>query len=145
MRTSSIEKAILTLLQDNNRHLTANEVTQQLQPRFPSMNPSTVYRALERLAHAGKISVSDMGTGAAVYEKVTDGMHHHLVCQRCGRVLTIDHTWVGPFFEQIEKEFSFEIATNHLILFGVCCQEEESNDKGRPNAGQQSKDCRENF
>jgi Fur family ferric uptake transcriptional regulator len=124
LKTSSIDASILNLLQENNRHLSAHEVYECLYPNFPSVNPSTIYRALERLAHAGKISVSDMGTGASVYEKVTDGMHHHLVCQNCGQVLTISHEVVKGFFSQIEAQFSFKIVTNHLILFGICpeCQ-----------------------
>jgi len=122
MRASSIEYAILELLEEKNCHLKANEVYQQLHPRFPAVNPSTVYRALERLAHAGKISVSDMGTGASVYEKITDGMHHHLVCQKCGHVQTIQHGLVGQFFVNVENEFSFGVATNHLVLFGTCSQ-----------------------
>jgi len=122
MKTSSIEITILDLLQENNCHLKAHEVFERLHPRFPSVNPSTVYRALDRLAHAGKISVSDMGTGASVYEKVTDGMHPHLVCQKCGRVQTIDHKIVGTFFTEIEEAYSFTVATNHLVLFGYCDQ-----------------------
>lgn len=122
MKTSSVEIAILALLEENNCHLKAHEVYERLQSRFPALNPSTVYRALDRLAHAGKISVSDMGTGAAVYEKVTDGMHHHLVCQKCGQVQTIDHKIIGPFFANIEEAYSFLVATNHLVLFGDCKQ-----------------------
>jgi Fur family transcriptional regulator, ferric uptake regulator len=106
VKTSSIECAILALLQEDNRHLKAHEVYEHLYSRFSSVNPSTVYRALDRLAHAGKISVSDMGTGASVYEKVTTGMHHHLVCQTCGRVLTIEYEIVRNFFSQMESEFS---------------------------------------
>ncbi len=120
MKTSSIETAILELLQEHYCHLTANEVFQKLHPRFPSVNPSTIYRALDRLAQAGKVSVSDMGLGAAVYEKVSDDMHHHLVCQKCRQVQTIEHETVGQFFEEIEKKFQFTVATNHLILFGTC-------------------------
>jgi Fur family ferric uptake transcriptional regulator len=122
MKTSSIEIAILSLLAENNCHLKAHEVYEHLHPHFPAVNPSTVYRALERLAHAGKISVSDMGTGASVYEKVTDGMHHHLVCQKCGLVRTINHKIVGSFFTEIEGAHSFIVATNHLVLFGDCHQ-----------------------
>ena len=120
MKSSSIEVAILELLEKENCHLKAQEVYQSIHPRFPSVNPSTVYRAMERLAHAGKISVSDMGTGASVYEKVTDGMHHHLVCQKCGCVRTIQHDMVGDFFLQVEDAYGFKVVTNHLILFGEC-------------------------
>ncbi len=120
MKSSSIDHGILELLQEENCHLKAHEIYEHLHPRFPSVNPSTVYRALERLAHTGKISVSDIGTGASVYEKVTDGMHHHLVCQKCGRMQMIPHETVGVFFTQIESKYEFKVATNHLILFGEC-------------------------
>lgn len=141
VKTSSVEYAILELLQENSSHLKAHEVYEHLHPRFPSVNPSTVYRALDRLAHAGKISVSDMGTGASVYEKVTDGMHHHLVCQMCGRVLTIDHEIVKSFFTQIETEFSFRIVTNHLILFGICPECAASQKERGFDDNSKSSDC----
>ncbi len=120
MRASSVDQVILETLAKEHAHLTSQQVYEGIRNRLPAVNRSTVYRALERLAQAGKISVSDMGSGASVYEKVTDGLHHHLVCQQCDRVITIDHKSVGEFFTQIEREFSFRISTNHLILFGIC-------------------------
>lgn len=126
MKSSSVEFAILELLESNDQHLKANEVYQHLHPRFPAVNRSTIYRALERLAHQRKVSVSDIGTGAAVYQKVTVGMHHHLVCQKCSQVQTIDHAAVGVFFEQIENHFGFKVDTNHLVLFGECAACKES-------------------
>lgn len=107
-------------------HFTAAEIFVQIHDRLPAVNPSTVYRALERMAEAGEISVSDMGTGATVYEALQNGMHHHLVCQKCGAVITLPHSEVAPFFQTISDQHHFEIITNHLVLFGVCqkCQTE---------------------
>jgi len=130
MKSSSVELAILELLQENHRHMNAHEVYEDLHPRFPAVNPSTIYRALDRLVHAVKISVSDMGTGASVYEMVSGGIHHHLVCQICGRVQTIDHSLVGTCFELIETTYSFKVSTNHLVLFGTCEQCEKSGSGG---------------
>ena len=127
MRASSVEQLILDLFAGHSTHeahFTAQEVYAQLKPRLPAVNPSTVYRALERMAHAGKVSVSDMGTGAAVYEVVGRERHHHLVCQGCGQVETIGDEAVSRLFGQLEQEHHFQIATNHLVLFGRCeaCQ-----------------------
>jgi len=123
MRTSSVEQLILDLFAGHSTeeaHFNAQEVYVQLKPRLPAVNPSTVYRALERMTLAGKISVSDMGTGAAVYEAVGREHHHHLVCQGCGRVQTIDDEAVSCLFNQLEREYQFQIVTNHLVLFGRC-------------------------
>ena len=119
-KASSVQQFILELLQGEHAHFTAQEVYSHLKPRLPSVNPSTVYRALERLTNNGDISVSDMGTGAAVYELVGSSPHHHLVCQGCQRVITLDNDIVKPLFDQIEEHFGYVLTTNHLILFGYC-------------------------
>ena len=125
MRTSSVELIILEILGREHTHLTSHQVYEQIRGRLPAVNPSTVYRALERLAGQGKVSVSDMGSGSAVYEGMSEGVHHHLVCQRCGQVITLGNHEVEHFFEEIADKNKFQIHTNHLILFGLCagCQE----------------------
>jgi len=128
MRTSSVDLVILETLGKEHVHLTSHEVYERIRSQLPAVNASTVYRSLERLASTGKISVSDMGTGSEVYESLADGMHHHLVCQSCGKVITIGHEEVKDFFDAIQRENKFVITTNHLILFGICeqCQAKEA-------------------
>jgi Fur family transcriptional regulator, ferric uptake regulator len=127
MRTTSVNHFILETLEKNHSHLTAQQVYERIRERLPAVNPSTVYRALERLVHAGMVSVSDMGTGATVYETVGGKLHHHLVCQKCGNIITIDDEVVHAFFHRIEDEDHFHVMTNHLVLFGTCKQCSESN------------------
>jgi Fur family ferric uptake transcriptional regulator len=120
MKSSTVQQLILELLLVEHAHFTAQEVFKYLKPSLPSVNPSTVYRALERLTSAGKVSVSDMGTGAAVYEIVGSSPHHHLVCQGCNQVITLKNEIVQPLFDDVEDRFCFHLTTNHLILFGYC-------------------------
>lgn len=124
MRTSSVDQIIIETLLKEHAHLTSLQVFELIRERLPAVNQSTVYRALERLVNYGKVSVSDMGTGSAVFELLADGLHHHLVCQKCGRVMTIGHEEVMDFFTAIQIKNHFNIMTNHLILFGTCvnCQ-----------------------
>jgi len=131
MRTSSVEQLILELFENHpaeEAHFTAQEVYTQLKPRLPAVNSSTVYRALERMTHAGKVSVSDMGTGAAVYEVVGRKRHHHLVCEGCKKVITLEDEIVQPFFDDLVQRFQFNVTTNHLVLFGYCqtCQQNKN-------------------
>jgi Fur family ferric uptake transcriptional regulator len=122
MRTSSVDQIILDTLSKEHAHLTSLQVYEEIRDRLPAVNPSTVYRSLERLVECGKVSVSDMGTGAAVYELVGGEIHHHLVCEKCGKVTTLGHEEVSVFFSEIEGKYQFKILTNHLILFGICQQ-----------------------
>lgn len=125
MRSSSVDLIILEVLRREQAHLTSQEVYRQIRDRLPAVNPSTVYRALDRLARRGKISVSDIGAGSAVYEAVGRKAHHHLVCQKCRQVFALSNEEVGRFFSRVEQDHQFQITTNHLILFGICrnCQE----------------------
>ena len=120
MRASSVDIIILETLNNENAHLTTHEIYESVRSRLPAVNPSTVYRALERMTKSRKVSVSDIGTGAMVYESLTNGMHHHLVCQMCGRTTTLSHSEVMDFFQQISAKYTFQVITSHLVLFGIC-------------------------
>jgi len=122
MRTSSVEKKILETLSNENAHLTSLQVFNEIRKNLPAVNQSTVYRALERMVKRGVVSISDMGTQSAVYELITDRLHHHLVCQICGNVITIEHEEVKSLFTELQNKYNFDIVTNHLVLFGTCSQ-----------------------
>jgi Fe2+ or Zn2+ uptake regulation protein len=122
VRTSSVDKVILDILSQEHAHLTSLQVYEEIRLRLPAVNPSTVYRALERLASFGQVSVSDMGTGSAVYELLAENAHHHLVCRKCGGVTTMGEEDVQNFFHLLEEKNNFHITSNHLVLFGICAQ-----------------------
>jgi Fur family ferric uptake transcriptional regulator len=124
MRASSVRNVILEILGCDGCHLSAREILAAIRPRLPAVNSSTVYRSLDRLLAAGSISVSDIGTGAEVYEIVQQHAHHHVVCQNCGRMVVLDNAVVERFLDEAAQISQFEIKTNHLVLFGICtdCQ-----------------------
>ncbi len=122
MRNSSVDKIILDLLSKKHNHLNSLQIYNEIRKQLPAVNQSTVYRSLDRLVKFGKVSVSDMGTGVSVYEKLLDEHHHHLVCQKCGVILTIEHQEVENLFNSLEINHHFKIITNHLVLFGICEQ-----------------------
>jgi len=129
MKASSVDQIIIEFLQQNSQHIVSNQIYEQIRSRLPAVNRSTVYRSLDRLVNQGKISVSDIGTGALVYELVDIGRHHHLVCHECHHIIEISDDDVAPLLTKIEQDSHFQILTNHLILYGVCpgCQSKGEN------------------
>jgi len=123
-RLTSARSIILETLNADHKHWTAQGVHEAVKPQLPSLNLSTVYRALDFLSSEGHISVSDLGLGTPVYESIQYGYHHHLVCQECSQIFDLSHKEVNEFFAKISREKKFDICTNHLILFGTCeeCQ-----------------------
>lgn len=128
MRQSSVDQIIIEILSSKDTHRTSQQIYEEIRERLPAVNPSTIYRSLDRMAEHGIVSVSDIGQGASVYEIVTNELHHHLVCQNCGKIITVGQEQVEGFFLKIETENNFKILTNHLILFGICgeCQKTDS-------------------
>ena len=126
IKLTSARKAILEALEASPRHNTAVQIHKALIDRLPSLNLSTVYRSLDYLVGHKLISVSDIGAGSPVYERVSDRPHHHLICLNCGDLINLNHALVEPFFEMLSKEFNFRVQTNHLVLYGTCegCQTE---------------------
>ena len=124
MKNSSADQIIIDTLSHFSAHMTSHQIFEEVHKRLPAINPSTVYRALERLASQGKVSISDMGLGAAVFELTGESHHHHLVCQKCGHILMLEDDTVSSLFNKLETNYHYKIITNHLILFGVCpiCQ-----------------------
>ncbi len=122
MKNSSNDQIILDTLTNLGSHLTSHQVYEQVHQLLPAINPSTVYRSLERLVALGKVTISDMGSGSSVYELSGEERHHHLVCQKCGSITMLADERVSPWFGSLEKEFQFTIKTNHLVLFGVCSE-----------------------
>ncbi len=120
MRNSSVDKIIMEVLSKEHAHLSSLQIYDEIRKLLPAVNHSTVYRSLERLSKGGVVSVSDMGTGATVYELLSEGVHHHLVCQNCGQVITISDEDVHNFFAAIQTKNQFQVITKHLVLFGLC-------------------------
>lgn len=127
MRSSSVSNAIFKILEAHDDHLTAKEIYEEVRTTQTAVDTSTVYRTLERMVHDGKVSVSDMGGPAVVYELVTRNPHHHLVCEQCGKMLTFKNDKVADFLASVEQESGFQVTTNHLVLFGICpdCQKKK--------------------
>ena len=129
MRRSSVTSEILDILKRENTHLTESEIYDAVKEKFTAVNHSTVYRALRRLVDNGKVSITDIGRGAQVFEICSSDHHHHLVCQTCGEITNLTDGTVEELFESIEANHHFKVITRHLALFGICekCQEKEEN------------------
>jgi Fur family ferric uptake transcriptional regulator len=89
-----------------------------------SVGLATVYRALQGLVEAGRVDVFRRETGEALFRLCNPVHHHHLVCQRCGRVVEIDACGVELWASRVAHRNGFIITDHQADVFGVCadCQ-----------------------
>ena len=87
------------------------------------VNLVTVYRFANLLADKGLASRVEFGQGYYRYERAeaqSGPHHHHLICERCGRVEDFHGCDVASLATRLENESGFQISRHQLEMFGTC-------------------------
>ena len=93
----------------------------QIDARLDGVGRATVYRTLEQLAELRLVQRLDIGGEAAAFERVDpDGHHHHMVCERCGRVAPFSDPKLERAIEAVSREAEFAISGHEVVLRGIC-------------------------
>lgn len=111
---------VLKALEDAQDHISAEEIQAHVRQSYPNMNISTVYRTLELVKELGLVTETDFGDGRVRYHCAGKGHHHHLVCEKCGRIMDLDESELNPLWEHIKTAHNFQINMRHMAFFGVC-------------------------
>jgi Fur family ferric uptake transcriptional regulator len=116
--------AVLEMLHRSDAHITAEDIYNQVRATHPNVNRSTIYRTLQLLKKLGLVAETDLGGGRLCYHHIEVGHHHHLICQRCGRVIDVDESILDDFKELVIRRFGFVADIKHLAIHGHClhCQ-----------------------
>ena len=124
--TPQREMIIQALLQ-SERHMTAEEIYQQVQALTQATNIATVYRTLELLVAEDMACQNDLGGGRVVYSSRQHGTHIHLVCRQCGEVIDAGRHLMEPLQARIKERYSFDASLNHISISGLCksCQSQD--------------------
>jgi Fur family ferric uptake transcriptional regulator len=110
-------------------HVSADAALTHARARYPSINPSTVYRTLDALVEAGLVNRTDLGAGRLHYELARPHRHHHAVCERCGRVAHLHDESLAPLAAALHAETGYRLTRDREITVpGICpaCQEAEA-------------------
>jgi Fur family ferric uptake transcriptional regulator len=111
---------ILSVIEESDHHISAEEIYAQVAARYPQVNISTVYRTLELLKRLGLVYEMNLGGGRISYHAESKGHHHHLVCQSCGAVTDIDEATLSSLRSTLLREYHFSAELRHLAIFGLC-------------------------
>jgi Fur family ferric uptake transcriptional regulator len=108
-------------------HATPEQVATLVQTTAPSLNITTVYRALDLLEELNLVRHTHLGHGAPTYS-VHEHEHVHLACHHCGAVLEIPNTELDELTETLRTRYGFALDASHLALTGLCgdCDKEAS-------------------
>ncbi|MBW3575029.1 MAG: transcriptional repressor [Actinobacteria bacterium] len=118
-RVTNARRAVLGALLDHREHASAEALAEMVHDSHPDVHLSTVYRTLDAFEQLGVVTHVHLGHGRAVYH-LTDEIHHHAVCERCGAVLQLPLTLFAPLHRRLVDEFGFEVDAHHFAIAGRC-------------------------
>jgi Fur family ferric uptake transcriptional regulator len=109
---------VVDLLGGERCALTALEIDRQL----PEVGRATIYRALEQLEGLGLIQRVDVKGDAAGFERVDPSghHHHHIVCERCGRVVAFEDEGLEEAIVALAERPDFNVSSHDVTLRGEC-------------------------
>lgn len=102
------------------RHGTPEEILVEVQRTATGVNLSTVYRTLEVLEDVGLVTHAHIGHGPPTYHSVDEHVHIHIVCDRCGKVLSVPAVVAEEFVGRLESEYGFRTDIAHVSVHGLC-------------------------
>lgn len=116
---------IANVLLTSERHLSAEEVAQEVSSRGRAVGTATVYRAIDTLLESGLLVERDFGEGFRRFEPARDVPHHeHLVCTQCGKVEEFRDERLERMTTIVAESRGFARQRHRLVIHGVCrdCQ-----------------------
>lgn len=85
LRITAQRRVVAEALDGEQAHRTADEVLARAKELLPEISRATVYSALAELVELGVVNEVQFGR-AKLYDPNAHLDHHHLLCERCGRV-----------------------------------------------------------
>jgi len=111
---------VLDAICEISGHADLGQVTARVKYLDPTIDKSTVYRALEVLCEVGLVIETAFDKQGKIYCIAGDNPHHHLTCQTCGSILTVPDDEFQHFQHQILQKYGFSIQSEHLAFKGIC-------------------------
>jgi len=104
------------------RQITAQDLYDRLRRREPRIGRATVFRTLEALVAAGVARRLEQDGHVYAYVACRPEHHHHLACDRCGRVEEIDEGYITPVAKRVAADLGFTIDDARLDFYGRCAR-----------------------
>jgi Fe2+ or Zn2+ uptake regulation protein len=118
-KVTAQRQCIFRVLQGDVSHPTAEVVHAAARAEMETISLKTVYQTLHELAALGEVAALDLGTGTTRFDPNVEGTHHHLVCQRCGKVRDL-HADFSAVTVPPGSEEGFVVGEAEVVFRGMC-------------------------
>lgn len=124
-RTKQKKQIHAYLLENRERHFTAQNISDYLSAEGSPVASATIYRYLEKLVERGEIRkyFLDEKSGACFQYVGEDGVcrsHFHLKCIRCNALIHTDCDYLQELDSHIFEHHGFQVDHSKTVLYGIC-------------------------
>jgi Fur family ferric uptake transcriptional regulator len=120
-RVTSTRRATIEVLLAGgvHRHLSAEELADEVRARLPDVAESTIYRTLTALEELGVVTHVHLGHGPSTFH-LAGQAHHHLVCRLCGAVIEVPSYEFTAMSRRLRDVYGFSVSEEHFAISGEC-------------------------
>ncbi len=111
---------VLEELAGERDDVTAQALWSRLRERDSRTGLATVYRTLALLEAAGVVDVLSHHSGEQCFRLCSEAHHHHLVCERCHRVVEIENCDLDGWVNRAAKRHGFVATAHRVEISGLC-------------------------
>lgn len=117
---------LINLLAHQDCALSALEIEDAVRRSRRGQRPigrASIYRVLELLHAHDLVNRLDLGDGIARYEPTDpagEQHHHHLLCQRCGKLVAFEDPALEHSIDQLSDRLGFDTTDHEVTLRGNC-------------------------
>ena len=109
--------AILSFLDGNKTHPSAEDIYKAVIKQFPTMSFATVYNTLEALKNKGNVQELKIDSAKKRYDPDIS-RHHHLICIKCKSIADIQKDFKISLSEDLTH--GFDLLGNSIEFYGIC-------------------------
>lgn len=107
----------------DGRHITADEIADELRRNRTPVAKSTVYRYLAQLEDSGHLRKYTVADGQPACYQLTGpacGEHFHLMCRTCGQIVHFESAPLGDMLSGLKDSTGLTIDGNKTVFYGRC-------------------------
>ncbi len=112
------------MLEHCDEHLTVEEIYQFVKESNPEIGLATVYRNIQLLNEMKIVEKLNLDDGFTRYELASEDemhRHHHLICEKCGKVIEVKEDLMGSIEKSFKETYGF-VVHDHQAKFLVCAK-----------------------
>lgn len=105
-----------------DKHITADELLEEVRQVQSRIGYATVYRTLKLLVEQDLALPKDFGDGQTRYDPIfdQDPEHDHIICVNCRKIIEFTDEVVNERLERLAAEQDFSIRRKKIELYAEC-------------------------